>query len=574
MKTSILCKAIIISVILSFFEAGSAQTRVASFGSNPDFSFSLFPQDISRQHSNTLIFFPGYCKSPWWGDIDEVTNKPSGAVYTKTGTEILKSDAYFKESAKLHTFENTLGYSYRPSRRFTARIDFDYALDGLRDRADGNFTNSSNSEQTTYIPFDYSLRHTLNSFRVSTMAAFPLFDIPFGVKIKAGVKNTLALKSDFDFTKDDTLKVSTSRAFWGWSTEGCSHIFGVRGTEGDAWLQSSYSKGPMYTLELTSGASFDRIKAGIFLLYNFGRQDNYRWRPDSSEGKITGDTVIDQNFIGDYQRSEWTKKSHQGQINLYGNIHWVKAEVFSLNTFIRMGYSGDVAGNALISNLEIESDSKETSRGFLLEADPNINIKLGPWLHYIDLALLLQYEYYRTNNTYLSWFNGGRTNTYWNTQIQGLDETVWETFSYANQNIFNAGLGLSTMFPLFDNNLGKLGLGLMMSGNVNCNFQTKYFGRNDSASVEFNVSGRRENYTREVSFSTVLMLHYINNRYNIRLETASPLLHSQMIRTRLADAKGKNAGPYHRKEPLWLSNQGLKVGVFVTYDFQFNFLRY
>ena len=235
---------------------------------------------------------------------------------------------------------------------------------------------------------------------------------------------------------------------------------------------------------------------------------------------------------------------------------------------MRVGIQVMFAGNALITNLEIESDSKESRRGFLLEADPNINIKLGPWLHYIDIAILLQYEYYRTNNTYLRWFNGGRTKTYWNTAIQGLDETVWETFSYANQNIFNTGMELSAMFPLFNNNLGKMGLGLMMSGNVQCNFQTKYFGRNDSASVEFNVNSRRENYTREVSFGTVLMLQYVKNRYNIRLETVSPLLHSQMFRTRLADAKGKNAGPYHRKDPLWLSNQGLKVGAFITYDIE------
>lgn len=560
--------AFITGVILCFFQVGSAHTRVASFGSNPDFSFSLFPQDVSRQYSNILIFYPSYCKSPWWGDIDEVTSKPSGAVYTITGTEISKSDAYFKESAKLHTFENAFGYSYRPSEKFTLRIDLDYILDALRDRAEGNLTNASNAGDTTYIPFDYSLRHTLNNFRVSATAGFPLFDIPFGIRVGAGVKNTLALKSDFDFTKNDTLNVSTSRALWGWSTVGCSHIFGVRGTEGDAWLQSSYSRGPIYTLELTSGASFDKIKTGISLLYNFGRQDHYRWKPDTSASKLTGDTVIDQNFIGDYEKSEWTKKSHQGQISVYGNFHWIKAELFSLNSFMRVGYTGDVAGNALISNLEIESDSKESRRGFLLEADPNINIKLGPWLHYIDIAILLQYEYYRTNNTYLRWFNGGRTKTYWNTAIQGLDETVWETFSYANQNIFNTGMELSAMFPLFNNNLGKMGLGLMMSGNVQCNFQTKYFGRNDSASVEFNVNSRRENYTREVSFGTVLMLQYVKNRYNIRLETVSPLLHSQMFRTRLADAKGKNAGPYHRKDPLWLSNQGLKVGAFITYDIE------
>lgn len=574
MKNNFLARAVLLSAVLCFYSAGYTQTSVASFGSNPDFSFSLFPQDISRQHSNALIFFPGYSKGPWWGDIDEITNKPSGAVYTKTGNEISKAPAFFKESAKLHTSRNVFGYSYRPSDKSTFRIDLEYIINALRDRAEGNFTNASNPE-ISYIPFDYSLRHTLNSFLMAGMAGFQLFDIPVGIRFRAGMKNTLALKSDFTFTKNDTLKVSTSRALWGWSTEGCSHIFGPRGTEGDAWLQNSYSKGPLYSVELTTGASLEKIKASISFVYNFGRQDYYSWNEDTSKLKLTGDTIIDRNFIGNYLKSDWTKKSHQGQLNFYGNIHWLTNDMFAMNSFIRLGYQGNVAGKALSSNLDVESDSRETHRGFVIEADPNINIKLGPWLHYIDIALLLQYEYYRTNNTYLRWFRGGRTKTYRDSEIRELDETVWESFSYANQNIINTGLELSAMFPLFDNNnFGKLGLGLMMSGLLKNNLQTKYYGTNDSASLDFNLTNRRENYIREVSFSTVLMLNYIKNRYNIRFETTSPLLVSQMTRTRIANAKGKNAGPYHRKDPLWLSNQGIQVGLFITYDFQFAFLKY
>lgn len=577
MKNKNIARLVFFIEFLLAFDIGYTQTRIASFGSNPEFSYSLYPQDISNQHSNALIFFPSYSKSPWWGDIDQITNKPSGAVYTITGTEISESPAYFKESAKLHTSRNVFGYSYRPSEKFTARVDFDYTLNALRDRAEGNFTNVVSTD-TSYVPFDYSLRHTLNSFLVDGLFGFSLFDVPFGIKLRAGLETTLALKSDFSFTKYDTIDVSTSRVLWGWSNVGCAHIFGVRNPSplGDAWLQNEYSKGPLYTLEFTAGTSLDRIKAGMSLMLNFGRQDFYRWRYETDTAKLTGDTIVDRNFIGEYDKSDWTKKSHQGQINLYGNIHWLTGDRFGLNSFVRAGYKGNVTGDVLSSNPEVESDSKETRRGFLIEADPNINIKLGPWLHYIDIGLLLQYEYYRTNNTHLRGVGGGRTKAYINSAIVDLDEVAWEDFSYANQNIFNAGMDLSAMFPLFDNNFGRLGFGLIILGNVKADFQTKYYGEipENSSENNFQVKNRRENLTREVSFSTVLMLNYIKDRYNIRLETTSPLLSSQMTRTRITDANGKNAGPYHRKDPLWLSQKGLQVGVFITYDFQFSFLKY
>lgn len=571
MKKNISLQPILFWMVLSCLCSVSAQTRVSSFGSNPDFSWTLFPQDISLQHSNALIFFPSYCKSPWWGDIDEVNNKPPKAVYTITGSEVSESSAHFEESAKMHTSKNTFGYSYRPSGSFTTKLEFDYTLNALRDRAEGNFTNNTNN---SFIPFDYSLRHTLNNLHLRGLFGFSIRDIPVGLNLSVEMENTLALKHDFTFTKNDTIKVSTDRTLWGWSTVGCNHIFGIRGTEGDAWLQNSYSTGPLYSLNLITGATLDKAKIGLSLSYRFGRQDFFSWESDTT--KTTGDTIVDRNFLGEYVKNDWTKKSHAGQINVYGNIHWITGDFFGVHSFLRVGYRGSQTGRALADNLEVESDSKEAQRGFLIEVDPNINIKLGPSMHYIDIGLLLQYEYYRSNNTFMRWVGGGRTKTYWDSRIYELDETSWENFSYANQNIFDAGADLSAMFPLFNNIYGQLGFGLIMFGNVKCNFQTKYYGTNsdNGSENEFTVNNRRENYTREVLFSTTLMLNYVKNRYNVRFEVNEPLLHSLTTRTRIADAKGNNSGPYHKKDPLWLSLQGLEVGFFVSYDFQFPFLNY
>lgn len=574
MKIYSLKKAVVPFVMFLIANAVSGQTRVASFGSNPYFSWELFPQDISQQHSNAFSFYPSYCKSPWWGDIDDPNNKPPRAVYTITGSEISEAPAFFKESAKLHTSSNQFGYSYRPLENFTANIDFNYSLNALRDRAEGNFTNDSTS---SYIPFDYSLRHTLNSYLLRGLFGFSVRDIPVGLKVSLGMENTLALKSTFKFSKDigtDTINVSTERVLWGWSTSGCNHIFGVRGTEGDAWLQSGYSTGPLYALDILAGTTLNRVKMGFSLYYKFGRQDYYSWKQDTVT--TTGDSIIDRNFIGQYVKNDWTKKSHVGHIDIFGNIHWLTGDMFGVHTFVKLGYHGNVAGNALANNLDVESDSKEIRRGFTIEADPNINIKLGPSLHYIDIGLLLQYGYSRANNTYMRWIDGGRIKTYWNTHVNNIDDTTWEEYSYANQNVFDAGLDMSAMFPLFDNNYGKLGFGLIMLGNIKGNFQTNYYGTNtdNGSHNEFTVENRRENYNREIIFSTVLMLNYIKNRYNIRFELTEPLLHSLMTRSRITDADDKNVIAFHKRDPLWLSLRGLQVGLFVSYDVQLPFLKY
>jgi hypothetical protein len=485
---------------------------------------------------------------------------------------VIKSLAFFQESAKMQTTQNQAGYNYRPSEDFAFSIDGNFTINHLSDIAKGNFTYDNNGTREGYVPFDYTLRHTLYDCNLHSVAAFKFMNIPVGAMLSLGKENTVGLHKEINFIRgQDT--VSSERALWGWSKVGCNHIFGVRGTEGDAWFQNDYSTGPLYKLNFQAGANFQKIKAGFSIYAKAGSQDYYYWQEDTTPGWTVNDT-LHERFFGSYKKSDWEKKSHQSLISAYGNIHLMEQERFGIHSFVSLSYNGDKTGHTLNGNDDVEDDRKETVRGFALEFAPNINIKLGEQLHYIDLAILSRYNYNRYNNTMMAWINGGRTKTYWDGDTAGLDETIWETFSYANQNIFDIGFDISTMFPVLNSStLGNLGFGFMLYGKSRLNFQTKYYGDNQQAGSEndFSVFARRYNFTREIKFNTSLLFDYSFNPLRIRLDVTEPVLHNLLQKTTLKTDSQERS---HRKDPLWLSQQGLQLGLFVTYDFHFSFLRY
>jgi hypothetical protein len=563
---------IITTILLACFIA-SAQTRIATIGSNPYLSWNMYPQDISQWHGSFITFYPHYQKSPWWGDIDQPGNKPK-ATYTTTGTQVIETEAFFKESAKLHTSTNIFGYAYRVSDRLMANFDVDYTINALRDRSTGNFS-QQDSFGVVYghIPYDYALRHTLNNLTVRGIFGFSIADIPVGLKIDGGFESTLALKQRLSFTKDGT-SYSTDRALWGWTTSPCAHIFGARGVEGDAWLQHDYAIGPLFRSDIQIGVTLAKVKLGAQIRYKAGRQNQYSWVRDTTT--TTGDTIVDDNFLGTYDKSEMTKKSRDGTLQAYGNISWLKGEQFAVNTFVAATYDGTKSRNALGENLDVEEPRQVSQRGATIEIDPNINIKLGESFHYIDAGVLLQYGYSRFNNTYERWVGSGQMQTYWDSDTNGQDENAWEQYSYANLNFLNAGIDVSTMFPLVDNSYGQLGLGLILYSNARVTFKTKYYGHNtdDGSQNTFTVNNRRKNYTRELWFNSAIAFNYMRRPYYIRLEVTEPVLYSFLLQTRITDAGGKNVLSKHRKEPLWLSQQGLRVGVFFSYEMELPFLRY
>jgi hypothetical protein len=119
-----------------------------------------------------------------------------------------------------------------------------------------------------------------------------------------------------------------------------------------------------------------------------------------------------------------------------------------------------------------------------------------------------------------------------------------------------------------------LGFGFILYGSSLLNLQTKYYGSNTAAGAEnvFTVNAERHNFAREIKFNTSLLFDYTFNPLRIRLEVTEPVLHNLLQRTKIKT--GDQETYNHRKDPLWLSQQGLQLGLFVTYNFQFSFLPY
>jgi hypothetical protein len=458
-----------------------------------------------------------------------------------------------------------LGIFYGLRDNLVGLIDAEYSLGVLKNTSEGNFTNQ---DDNGYIPYEYSLGNTIHDILLTSVLGFPVRGIPVGIKLGFGFNQSGRPESEIKFTKENT-PYNSNRMLWGWSRSGCNHIFGPRGTEGDAWFQNEYSIGPLFRFDIQGGTTFPRCKLGTRFRYITGLQDQYAW----TSGEFTGtDSIIGSRFIGDYKKSEWSKKSRDALFRLYGNIFWKKHEQYSLNTLVFLQYEGKSAFNALSDNLEVEDDAKQKMRNFILEINPNINVFPGSKSTYIDVGLLLEYSFTRFENTYNRYINGGgEKESFINTpvNIDALEaEYHWERFSYANENFFDAGLDISTMFPLYGNADKRLGLGFILFANTKFTWYNKYFGTNPAgdAAGEFSVTGIRKNYRHEIWFNSMMILYWAFSRYNFRLEVTEPLLYSLSPRTRVTDATGKVVKYEHIVKGTWSSLNSVRVGLFVSYD--------
>jgi hypothetical protein len=152
--------------------------------------------------------------------------------------------------------------------------------------------------------------------------------------------------------------------------------------------------------------------------------------------------------------------------------------------------------------------------------------------------------------------------------VNNEDENIYESFSYANENRLHFGADFNMLFPVFSAFPHQLRAGFMLVGNVRYTFQTKYYGKNTASNgdLNFNIENRRKNYKREVWFNTGLMLHYVTGPYQLRLEVTEPILYSVLPGTKTTDASGKNVIYEHEKSPLWVSQLGMRVGIYASYD--------
>lgn len=541
----------------------NANTQVWQYGSNPMLSYDLFPQDIGELPVNMLSWSPSYKKSPFWGDIDEPLKKPN-ANYTSTGINTIFTDAHFKHTANVYSVGNYFTYSHLLPSGNVLLLSTNYDVDNRYNHADG----SLNASGIPNIPFDYTMYHVINKFLLQGGINFKLFGIPAGIELKSGVDNSLLLNSKINFTKNG-VNYNSERALWGWSTAGCTHIFIDKGLQGDAWFQQGYGKGPIFIFDINTGINLPFGKMGTSFTWQGGNQEFYTWQTSVTD---TSDK-LGQNYIGNYVKSDWQKKSNKGDVTMYGNFPYKRIGDNQVNIFGKVDYSWSTVNPVLGNNNEVAGGNKDKIKSIALEAAPNLLIPLGSIFNYIDVGLSTEYAYSRFDNTTLHWVNGGQIEVHQSSPVPTEDENDWEWFSYANRNSFSLGLDASTMFPLFKNQEFQLGLGLLMLIDTRYTFFTKYYGGVPNGSTKFNISNRREDFERENRFSTGVKLQYNRKPYLAWIEVTEPLLHSLLPRTRITDASGKNEIYEHTKMPLWLSQEGLKVSVYVSKEWTMPFLR-
>jgi hypothetical protein len=594
-------RTIALLCLMVFAAAGvsNAVIPIADYGSNPYFSTELYPQDLMLRSGNYLFYSPEYQKNPWWGDIDEPARKPAtNTDYTITGKEIVDENGYFKYSGNIYSVNNNLGYAYRINENLMSSFKLNYNIDALQADYEGVMTgNEAYAEANGKIPIDYSSRHTFNEFSIEGMIGTKLFDMPFGVKIDGGVETTLGLNSNLELEildkidsstydpdkyvklvyKDEQVKLGN-----GPSEVGCSHPTGVRGTQADWWQQYEYAIGPVYHIDILAGLTHPNVKGGFYSRFKWGHQERYQWETDpdryseiyEDDGFI--DSTIARNFIGEYVKQDMAGINHAYEGRLFGNINLHSNDRFALKTFVAVEYLDSTTGSAAAENLEAVSGSKETIHSVAIECHPNISTKLGPYLNFIDAALITRYHYTRYNNNTEAWLNGGRVMTYRNTSV-GTDpwNDNWSGFSYANENGFDIGADIAAMFPLFSGANHYLGLNLRLFGEGRFTYQSKYYGENVQAgsSNQFTVNNIRKNFAREVFFNSFLMLHYQFGPYQLRLQVNEPVLYSIAPKTQLKDGRGNTVGDELSKAAQLITADGMNIGLYGSYDVVLPFLR-
>jgi hypothetical protein len=555
-------RAAVVACALALCVQPLAQVRVSQMGSDPLLSAELFPQDMQAWPLYGFSYSPSYAKLPYWGRIDDPLARPNGN-YTSTGL----TEGNFSHSAEIYSVMNGVSYTHRFSPAVTALARFDGDMDAQLTRADGvlHAHDSTGAVDGTPVPFGYSMNHILGTGKFTGASAFAVKGMPVGVRLQFGVQSTAALNHSMTFTKDG-IAYNSDRATWGWTTTPCAHVFGLHGPEGDTWLQNDYAVGPLYSVDLQAGANLPFGKTGLRISTLSGHQDYYSWVADS--GAFGLDTTINKNFIGHYEKSQWSRTTGGFAAQLYTNYTIRQHDRFALNLFGRLRYNGLSQGEALSSNLNVSNNSAQALHGFAVDVAPNLTLPFGSLFNYIDVAIPLLYGYTRHGNTYDRWVGGGQISTYWDTQTSPEDENSWEPYSYADQHDIAAGIDFCTMFPLVNKPGMQLGLGVQLLINASATYTIKNYGTNtdNGSNVTFTVQQKRYDYEGRKQFSTGVKLQYQGGRSFGWIEINEPLLQAVRPITQVTDASGNNILYEHEKEPLWISMQGLRVGIVYTYQ--------
>jgi hypothetical protein len=98
----------------------------------------------------------------------------------------------------------------------------------------------------------------------------------------------------------------------------------------------------------------------------------------------------------------------------------------------------------------------------------------------------------------------------------------------------------------------------------------KYFGRTNELSndLSFTIEKMRKNLDTETWLNSILNIIYRRGKYLFRLDIGQPLIYSLTPRTRLTDGTGDHVLFEKTRYNMWLSQSGMKIGLFVSTDLE------
>ncbi|MCX7883169.1 MAG: hypothetical protein N2314_08115 [Brevinematales bacterium] len=540
--------------------------RVFFVGSHPGLSIVAFPQDLTLWEKPFVAVGVSYQSLPWWGDIDNPTNRPNeGYTSTEENIQFVKQagetqQSYFQTYGSTHVMGVNLQYFGR-QKQTSFFVRFGYQPRWMITSAKGNLRGETNGEYH-YIPFSYEASHLINALSVEGIVAGRLQGFPVGLKMAFSYENTASLENSFRATVDGKT-ISSERLVWGWTTVGCNHIFGYRYINADAWFQDSFVKGPVWQWDVQGGISSEKVRFGNRFRLIGALQEEYTWQRASNAS-----TLLQTNFEGKYIREPYLQKTDGWLNRTYANITWKDGGIWKFNTLLFLGLDGKETRPVLSNDLVSEGWGKTKSGGFLVEVNPNLSVKPSQEMK-MDLALLLSGEWHRTEQRgeYYNPLMGASRESWQNATPFVGPEYGWEGFSYVDTLAFHVGVDMIFYLPLYGSKVRQIGLILNVFENTQWSWITKNYGTNRFTSSEtaFDVVASRRTLRREAWIHTMLGVSYRQAPYQVRCEFLSPLLYSLAFSQVLQDERG-NSLYQVQKSQNWAVQEGLAIRLTVGYE--------
>lgn len=519
----------------------SLNARIFFVGSNPNLTVFAFPQDIFLASSDFIYYYTTFQRDPWWGDIDEPTLKPNN-TYIRTGENIDEGagGSKFEHKSYYNMYKQYIGFGREISETARTRFDLTYLVRSMRNRATGSFTGD------TAVKFDYAEHHSIQELYLRSILALKIRDLPVGFMIGIGTDFATDPDLEFNYTMNGTPYKSNALA-WAWSTES-PDIFDVSGSIGGARVQNRYAMGPLFKLDVQTATTLPRLKFGGRFRFRYGHLDQFAWN----------DSILDYEGDG-------TKKIRNFTGRIYSNYNWIKREKYKFNTLVLTRYTHVDSIGALTQNLAVEDGYTEVSRTFVFQVNPNFNIY--PWEHkmcYIDLALLCNYSHMSYDFLMDRYVSGGYKEDYVPTSVRFTEDYSWYDYSYGKQNFFELALDVNTVLPIFGSRNQNVALGVTLLLWRRFLWMNKYHGGYPNDPATFEVQNIRKNFDMETWLNTALNIIYRRGAYVFRFDIGQPLIYTLTPRTRVTDANGDKVLYELKKESMWVSQSGVRLGLFIS----------